>query len=260
MSVGTFALFSSCGSDDNNNTPTKPTIANGCKITKMSLTHGVEVENINIVYDNDNIKSFLVTSSSGGGNHENYSINVIYQDNSNLVKEMQYSFGYKDVFTYNDKGQIIEAKIFDENNKLVDNYFYEYNSNGELIKESYHYDYGLVGTLAYEWSGANCIKIDDVWTSQNNENTGQTLLEYSSIANEMPKYVFRLLSFFSNILDNSMFMSKNLISKKSFSQVDYFSIYNYTYTLTDKGLIDTIKGTKSDSDYNFEYRFEYSCQ
>jgi len=267
MSVGTFALFSSCGSDDNNNAPTKPTIANGCKITRIVFTGGdpYNAKNISIVYDD---KDRIINAIANYPNYTQRS-EFVYDENSDRVKEILRTQGQEDlgkiVFSYNSNGQIVESKRYNDKDVLRDNLIYQYNSAGELTQEIVYFFYGTntyTDTYSFQWSGGNCVKTEYEYDESGGVK-GSYEKEYSSMTNNMPKYVMDLLGYLlrNDEIDYELYMSKNLVQKvtnKNDNESD--DIYNYTYTLTDKGLIDTIKGTKSDSDYNFEYRFEYSCQ
>jgi|GEM_PF-1510873 len=282
LTVAAFTILSSCSSEDNknNNRNNDEIAANGCKITKVVYTRFSQNgsqrgnETIDVIYQDNKITSFIVKNDFL---NETQTIKVVYNENSDLVKELTPSHAsWKYAFTYDNKKQMTQTD-FSNSRGSADTYFYQYNGSGELLKENYSFDYGSnetrTGSYTYEWSGGNCIKIDVQSTRFYNgstyDYTGQNLMEYGNLANNMPKYLCRLLLFVSeeaNYYD--LFMSKNLITKNSYNDNGDLGTYDYTYTLTDKGLVESIKVLQtykhpfngSTIEENSEYTFEYECK
>jgi len=249
---------------DNN---THQTIANGCKITRIVFINNYFnddiPQNISINYDNNKITSVIST-------YQNFTerIEFVYEDNSDKVKEMLRTRGteYKGkiVFKHDSSGQIIESENYNSKNVLnADNIFYQYNSTGELSQENHYYLSGAEahynGIITFQWEENNCVKMENL-------DKNEQLIEYYSITNNMPKRVMQLLRYVVvhyHFGFSFFYMNKNLVQNITYKHYDgEESMFYYTYTFTEKGLVENFKEriNGNHNNYNLEYRFEYSCE
>jgi len=257
--IGTFAFLSSCSSDDNKNNPTPPTtVQAGCKLTRITSPRpsGPPYMEVIFTYNGNKMAGFLLSYGGGVSRYE-----LVYENsNSDRIKEIEVfenekltSLG-RYVLEYNNNGQIIKIQTVFGNNLPVGEFIYTYEGN-KRTQERHYFLNELEATYNYEWQDDNCVKMSYVDPDGNQYNWNSSL-QYSTATNTMPKLGLELL----DIVDAdysvylSMYGSKNLVNKEIYSYNSSYPI-NYTYTFTQKGLVENVYANGT-----LEYKFEYSCE
>jgi hypothetical protein len=60
-----------------------------------------------------------------------------YDENNLLVEQTGGVMNYRTIFIYNARKELINEKVYDSNQNIISNCFYDYDENGEILREWY---------------------------------------------------------------------------------------------------------------------------
>lgn len=198
---------------------------NGNKISFKRYEDDALLEETYYKYEGDLLKTSETYEYSERGRTETYLEYGEYGKSGNIVSEHKVCYGATSI-----NGIVVETRLIDE-------YIYEYDENGELNSYKYFYEGVLENTTIYKYQesedGNNCIGRAYVYDGENQElleEYDEYKYEYDGKGNIVSKYSYNAEGDLTEYSHYEYDKNGNLLSMHKYTSEDilYYEI-NYTY-------------------------------